>query len=480
MNPSTAQTLATLRRRLALRQVCAAAASRCELYTLTLPLPIAYDGLPWAAHLPRPFQLWARPDRRQYRIGLGRALHLEAKGEQRFTDIRQRFEQIQAGWRHDNHAHARYRPGAMCAFAFDPADTMSGPWEGIANSLLVIPEVLLDSDRDTAVLSLSCSRLALRNPARQIDQWLGQVALLLDALDSPAPPPDQALYRARSHPDNTDWHRLIARANQDIQAGQLAKVVPARHTRLHASREISSGAVLQQLAQQYPGCHIVGLSLGDKTLVAATPERLATLRDGVVSCDALGGTAARTGDPQHDGRLADQLLQDAKSRHEHALIVTHLRQTLQRFSHDLTIPSTPSIMPLASLQHLWSPLEARCASGTRLLDIVAALHPTPAVAGAPVAAAIEWLQRHESFARGWYTGAIGWLQADGDGDFAVLLRCALVQGRHADLYAGAGIVAGSDSHAELMETELKLAAVIGALNGEPFSTIGVAAHAAQR
>jgi isochorismate synthase len=437
-----------------------------DLYTLTLPLEL--DQIPIIDQLTAPFLVWARPDHQHYRIGMGIVLQLKTGGRERFRRLQQYFEKLSDNWQHDSLADNFLKPGAFCAFAFDDDDTMSGPWEGTANSILAIPEVLLEYREGHFTLHLSCQADQLAQPQTQVEIWIKHTTSLLTSLlsSSDCPEPANTLYRAPGEPPGSDWLDLVELARDAILSKEMDKVVPARHVRFRSTRPFNEMAILKRLAQQYPSCLLLGLSLGKKTLVAATPERLVSLNNGTISCDALGGTGERDGNPNQDNLLAHRLLQDKKTRHEHTLVVEHLRHALTRVSAHVSIPDTPSVLPLGQLQHLWTPIKAQCRPGTSLLELAANLHPTPAVAGTPVNNAKKWLAKHEPFERGWYTGSVGWLQADGNGELAVLLRCALINDKQADLYAGAGVVADSDPKSELAETELKLSAVLGALTPE--------------
>ena len=438
-----------------------------SLYSLTTRLHL--DQIPVIPQLPPPFLILGRPDHNHYRIGLGEALQLKTEGSNRFLRLQSYFEKITASWQHDCLTGSPYQPGAFCAFAFDEEDTMSGPWQGIANSLIMIPEVLLEFSEGHYTLTLSCQSNRLQDRQAQIEAWLNYTTTLLTALTA-AQPDDEcenSLYRAPSEPANSDWMTLVKRATTAIQNKQLDKVVPARYVRIRATPAFNKTAILKRLAENFPSCLLLGVSLGDKVLVAAAPERLVSLNNGTISCDALAGTGKRSGEPRQDNLLAHDLLQDAKTRYEHQLVVDHLRQSLSRVSAHVSIPDGPSILPLGQLQHLWTPIKAQCRPGVSLFDLVSSLHPTPAVAGTPTIEAQRWINENESFQRGWYSGGIGWIQADGNGELAVLLRAALISDDCADLYAGAGIVADSNPKAELDETELKLSAVIDALCKEP-------------
>jgi len=442
------------------------------LYSLSVNLHL--EQIPAIPQLPPPFLIWGRPHHNFYRIGLGTALEYKSSGRERFVQLQRHFDTIRSNWHHNCRTEIPHQPGAFCAFAFDEDDTMAGPWQAVPNTLLTIPELLLEFSEGRYTLTLSCQRSQLQpftneptgQPIRQIDLWLERAKTMLQALTLPANlnEYENTLYRAPSEPTNTQWMALVEKAKTAIDSGQLDKVVPARHLHICGSHAFNETAILKRLAKSYPSCLLLGLSLGKKTLVAATPEQLIALDNGTISCDALAGTGERSDDINQNNLLAHCLLQDPKTRHEHKLVVDHLRQRLSHISAHLSIPDTPSVLPLGHLQHLWTPIKAQCRPGISLFELAASLHPTPAVAGTPVAEAKSWLAKNEPFNRGWYSGGVGWIQADGNGELAVLLRAAILSDNSADLYAGAGVVADSDPRAELDETELKLRTVIDALD----------------
>ena len=434
-----------------------------DLYSLTLPLML--DLIPHLSNLSRPFLLWGRPDSQHYRIGLGIARQITANGAERLQHLQQGFQRLAAGWRHDCEVAGSSHPGAFCASAFDDNDKMTGPWQDVPNSLILIPELLLEFKEGHYSLSFTCENNRLSKVSWLKNYWMKQAASLLQAIAgsqdiSPVP---NILSRSSDKTVKNDWCRQVNVARKAIARGELDKVVPARHVHVRSSSPLNIGSVFNHLIHHHPSSLVVGMSLGDKTLAAATPETLVALDNGTLSCDALGATEKRLTDFRRDNLLAHKLLQDPKSRYEHQLIVNHVTKILGQFSRHLSAADTPSVMPLGQLQHLWTPIKAQCRPGISLFDIAKKLHPTPAVAGSPVAAAKKWINNNENFQRGWYTGSVGWLQKDGNGELAVLLRCALLSDNSADLYAGAGIVSDSDPLREWDETELKLQTMLSAL-----------------
>jgi isochorismate synthase len=263
------------------------------------------------------------------------------------------------------------------------------------------------------------------------------------------------------------WCDLVGRATEAMaaeEAGEVAdplrKVVLAREVRVTSDRPIDRATVLARLRRAFPGCflfHVDGF-------LGASPELLVARAGDVVRAQPMAGTAPRGGDPATDARLAAGLLSSATYRHEHQITIDMVHDTLLPWCSYLDYEAEPSVVGVANVQHLATLVEGRLSQPPpSVLELVGALHPTPAVAGWPRDRSIEWILAHEGLDRGRYAGTVGWVDGAGNGTWAVSIRCADVDGPVARVCAGNGIVAGSDPETELAETQAKLAAVLGAL-----------------
>jgi menaquinone-specific isochorismate synthase len=242
--------------------------------------------------------------------------------------------------------------------------------------------------------------------------------------------------------------------------GAFEKVVLARQVDVTADRPLDRHAVLDRLRTGYPGCHIVGIG----GFVAASPELLVSVAGDIVRSHPMAGTAPRGGDPATDQRLAASLLASATYRHEHQVTIDVVHDTLLGWCSYVDYEAEPSVVAVANLQHLATKVEGRLSRPTpSVLELVAALHPTPAVAGRPRDLAVDWIAANEEVDRGRYAGTAGWVDGAGNGAWAVSVRCAEIDGASARLWAGNGIVADSDPAAELAETRVKLQALMSAL-----------------
>ena len=230
----------------------------------------------------------------------------------------------------------------------------------------------------------------------------------------------------------------------------------SRRISVRADQPVSLANLFPVLQDKYANCTLVAMNFGGASLVAATPERLFRVRSGKVAVDALAGTVAAD---DATPRLEMQ-------QYEHLPVVTAIKQALAPLCGKLEFEKQPKRMLLGNLQHLWTPVKGRLKNKVSLFQLLDGLHPTPAVGGVPAARACSWISQQESW-RGWYTGGFGWIGDNREGDLAVLLRCALIDGRDAELFAGAGITSISNPADELNETWMKFEAMLGALKGKP-------------
>jgi isochorismate synthase len=187
-----------------------------------------------------------------------------------------------------------------------------------------------------------------------------------------------------------------------------------------------------------------------------SPELLIRLHGGVLTSNPLAGSAPRGEGEEEDRAFAETLMRSEKDRIEHRYVVDDVATRLRPFAANLDVPRTPSLKRMATVQHLSTRITGTVDRDAHVLDVVDAIHPTPAVGGTPRAEAVSFIEKVEAFDRGWYSGGVGWVDASGEGEFALGLRCGLVEGTRAHVFAGAGIVGDSDPERELLETRLKL------------------------
>ncbi len=288
--------------------------------------------------------------------------------------------------------------------------------------------------------------------------------------DDRAPEATWAVTSLIPDPLPVDYEAAVATALAAIEAGEVEKVVLARALVVSTDTAIDPRVVARRLNAAEPGSivFLVALPGGSSSLVGASPELLVRREGMTVSSDPLAGTARRSTDPVRDAEIARQLLATVKEQREHRFIAEAVADALAPLCTDLVVDREPSLSPTATLWHLHTAVRGTLKpDAPDALSLAAVLHPTPAVCGTPQAAAGRLLHRLEGFDRRFYAGLVGWVDARGDGEWAIALRCAEISGATARLHAGAGIVAGSDPAAEDLETEAKFGVMLRALGVEP-------------
>jgi menaquinone-specific isochorismate synthase len=264
--------------------------------------------------------------------------------------------------------------------------------------------------------------------------------------------------------DTHDFQSTVVSALNSIQNRQLEKLVLANAVDVVSPLPFQWGRSLHNLRQVYPDCYVFSVSNGKgQSFIGASPERLLSVQNQRLVTDALAGSAPRGRSLEEDAALAKRLLESDKEQREHQLVVDFITQRLTQFGLNVHFAQAPTLLRLSNIQHLHTPIRATLPSTLHPLELLAELHPTPAVAGLPRDLACEQIQRYEGFSRSLYAAPLGWVDALGNAEFIVGIRSALLDGHYARLYAGAGIVAGSDPRREMAEVQLKLQALLRAL-----------------
>ena len=249
-----------------------------------------------------------------------------------------------------------------------------------------------------------------------------------------------------------------------IKAKSFSKVVLSHAIDVFSKSNFNLINSLANLRNVYPGCYVFSTSNGQgKNFIGASPERLISIHNHHLVTDALAGSAPRGKTPFNDINLANILLSSEKDLREHRAVIDFIIERLSNLGIIPHISPQPQLLQLSNIQHLWTPIKAEVSAEINLLNILAELHPTPAVAGVPRDIALEQIRRYETFDRSLYAAPLGWVDHQGNGEFAVGIRSAFIDGNCARLYAGAGIVAGSEPDKELAEIKLKLQALLNAL-----------------
>jgi menaquinone-specific isochorismate synthase len=259
------------------------------------------------------------------------------------------------------------------------------------------------------------------------------------------------------------WKNRVSQAVSRIQAGDVEKVVLAREIKMSAESIIDPRRVLHKLSIEYPSTW--NFAIAD--LVGATPELLMRLTHGMITSRVLAGTISKTGNDEKDLALAASLARSSKDLEEHEYAVRSVADAIAPFCKSTNVPESPFVLHLANVMHLATDVTGALVETLNKVDsfsVLEKLHPSAAVCGTPTNKASALINEIEGLARGRYAGPVGWIDASGDGELGIALRCGQIQGNSIRLYAGCGIVAGSDPERELAESQAKFAPMKSALS----------------
>ncbi len=388
--------------------------------------------------------------------GRGAAARVEAWGERRFSEARDAAMRIFASLL-DLGVSGAPKIRMFGGVSFQPQGTAPPPWTGFADASFVLPRWTYCVSADAAFVRVA----APANELRGAEDRLASVVRALEEapLRPSAAPPNGARVVEMERPV---WDELVHDALRSIRKNELEKVVAARRSAVTLRTPIDLPAALARMRDLEPTCTRFALEREGGVFLGATPERLAVIRGLRVEVDALAGSI-----PRRDEDEVSDLVASDKDQREHALVVEGIRAALAPYCAEIEASSVPRVRTLRAVHHLWTPIHAKLRGPTHVLDLVGAVHPTPAVCGLPRESARGWIATHEPTPRGWYASPVGWLDADGEGQFAVAIRSALVKGTDAWLFAGAGIVEGSDAALEYRETSVKQTTMLATLGVSP-------------
>lgn len=350
-------------------------------------------------------------------------------------------------------------------FAFAPRPAGDPPWSQFPSARFQLPEAELEHDPRAG----KCTLVARGRDREEAEEsWVRWA----EALAAAAEPLGASHRRSRRAPrgrgipvaERAAWSRMVWRTLRRIRTGEARKVVLARTADVTPARPVSPLDLVLSLWQEGHGSHVFLFEpVAGEAVVGAAPEIIASLANGAVRATAVAGSVRVGADSVETARLARRLFDSEKDRAEHDLVVRDMVARLAALGCAVRRDVEPHVLALARIQHLETKIEAEIPDGVTLLDILASLHPTPAVCGIPRNVALSILSESEVFDRGWYAGPVGWLGSDGKGMFVPALRSAVSRGEGWRLFAGAGIVPGSDPALEWEETELKFDPVLRAM-----------------
>ncbi|ABZ74731.1 isochorismate synthase [Shewanella halifaxensis HAW-EB4] len=340
-------------------------------------------------------------------------------------------------------------------------DRRNESWPDFGKAHFVLPRIeLRRSGNDYKLL------VNLNFTEQEFTQEIDDALQSLQALDAPKPlaPPNKVALMGRSdRPDRYRWDELVNRVTHPKFIEDTPKVVLSRLTQLEINEQVDPWMLLACWQGRNPNSFQFGFQFSpDSTFISCTPERLYRRRQRELFTEALAGTTIRGLNQEEDKALAQELLDDTKNSHENQLVRQHIVDVLNPLSNYVGAEETPTVFKLSHIQHLHRSIRAELKPGVNDFQLIQALHPTPAVGGLPKESAMNFIRQQEGYVRGWYAGACGYFNKY-ESEFAVAIRSALIEPGRINLFAGAGIVAGSEADKEWTELENKLTTILSIL-----------------
>ncbi|MEM8614966.1 MAG: isochorismate synthase [Cyanobacteria bacterium P01_H01_bin.105] len=402
-------------------------------------------------------------------IGLGTTIAQQATGPERFERMQQFIDVWKRRILSSNQTSSIVKPYFLCGFTFFD-QTVTNNFFNAAQVFVPQLQILQRNGQTTVSLNyLIDDSVNITRIVDDINQRLQAVeAAAQKTFDSPNLLGNSAIQTSKVVRDVGDFEQMVNSVLPTLQSSDLSKVVLANALDVLSTNSFNIPESLRALSLAYGDCCIFSLSNGQgPVFIGASPERLLSITTSSngkqLTTDALAGSAPRGKTVTADQHIAQQLLNNPKERYEHQVVVKFIVEQLIQLGLAPKFADSPEVLRLANIQHLHTPIQANLPDHLKPLNLVRALHPTPAVAGFPRPKASQLIRTTESFDRSLYASPIGWIDTHGNSEFIVGIRSALIDGRQARLFAGAGIVAQSNPNSELAEVKLKLQALLGAL-----------------
>ncbi|MFD3448692.1 isochorismate synthase MenF [Microbacteriaceae bacterium 4G12] len=406
---------------------------------------------------------WSDPEQRVVFAGIGSAFTIADSSQNRFQDARQAWNEILEKTVVNCPAY-RFGTGPILfgGFSFDPLQQKTKLWNAFSDTVLMLPAFLLTIKEGEAWLTTNqfvthsdCAEV-IENEMKQKEQQL--LELCKEPLE------EQFVSIVHEHEVEPEkWMQSICDVQQSMKQGHVQKVVLARELKLTLEDALDSAHVIQSLRIGQPDCYIFSLNYGGSCFLGATPERLIRKENHIFTSMCLAGSIGRGSTPEEDEHNGEALLHDEKNLVEHQYVADMIRHVMKEHCQEVNVPLYPGLMKTKNLIHLYTPVQGK--GNADLLTMVEQLHPTPALGGTPRMEALTLIRQSELLDRGLYAGPIGWMDYEGNGEFAVGIRSGLINGKDVSLFAGCGIVEDSVPQLEYEETKMKFKPMLSALGG---------------
>jgi len=360
-------------------------------------------------------------------------------------------------------------PILMGGFSFFDEYRNIGHWEKFGTAHFYVPKLMLTISMGETYITTNYEITDSTTEA-DLEKQYEEYHSYLEKYGMTQPEFEENILQSKEEYQPLEWTQSVGQAIDKMKGNQLDKVVLNRTMQATFTNDINSTKVIYSLEATRNVNYIFSYQLDDHVFISATPERLIQKKDNCVYSMCLAGSAGKGLTVEENEKNGKWLINDLKNRHEHDFVVKYIKNTLKSFCEELNIPMYPRIMATKSLLHLFTPVEGVLHQHVSLIDLVKALHPTPALGGFPKKEACQLIAELEPLERGWYGAPFGWIDANGNGDFAVGIRSALIKQNEAKLFAGCGVVESSNPEEEYKETGIKFLPMLNALGGSKNET----------
>ncbi|MGJ9457463.1 isochorismate synthase [Oceanobacillus sp. CF4.6] len=406
---------------------------------------------------------WTSSSQQFLLVGAGSAHQISAE-KSRFEETEKQWDSVlEKAFVHNPYDVPGTGVVALGGMSFDPKKKPTKLWKKFKPSNFTVPEFLLTKYDNSYYFTINIY-VKKNDHAKQLADDLKMMERKL--IFNNKREADRLEITKVKEIDPEKWKNSVRKATEVIGKGNMEKIVLAREVRLKFNRKADISTVLSNLLNTQPNSYIFAYEMDEDCFVGATPERLVKLEGTNLLSTCLAGTASRGKTEIEDRKISDDLLHDEKNRQEHDFVVKMIKHAIMDYCTEVNIPDEPVIYPLSNLQHLYTPVTANLKNGYSIFDIIKQLHPTPALGGTPRAESLAFIREQELLDRGWYGAPIGWMDSNQNGEFAVAIRSALIQGDEASLFAGCGVVKDSDPDSEYEETKIKLVPMLSVLGGK--------------
>jgi len=408
---------------------------------------------------------WERPDQEMAIAAGNRVALIKNTGSNRFEKVSAQANALLSKVSHFSEiSHSMAGAHLVGGFSFFD-QPLSGAWSPLGNASFFLPEWFLVRDGQFSMINITRpwnTNDSLDGIRDWFSDWIHEFIERLSTnlersrvlQDDTAP--GKNITSLEADHERLRWINNVQLARDGIHSKRYRKIVIARDLRLRTENRVSSTKLVHFLRKEYPSCYSFMFQLnGEATFLGSTPEKLLSLQSQYVKTEALAGSMSRGLTATQDAINEKKLLESTKDREEHAYVLDSIMEKLYQITDSLEHAPRPVIKKYANVQHLCTPVAASLSSEMNAVDIVARLHPTPAVGGYPESGALHHIQELEQFERGWYAGPVGWFNANRRAEFSVAIRSGLIRRKHVQFFAGCGIVEDSVPEAEWEETRLK-------------------------